>query len=191
MSEASKATAVTWAKALYGSEEVTPEVVKEMQELDDKWSGMTAGMYDTKPVDVFKNLPNPIPGVNVGMSSDPYEIPSAPPIVATLKLDNGEVLSMTSDPDFKPKLSGGKVNYYLVWVQNPQREEQAPYQAECEDIIEALGLNFDEGNIFKEIWRTANERNGNGKPGNNAVRAAEKIKHYAERILKRAKREQK
>lgn len=84
--------------------------------------------------------------------------------------------------------SGGFTNYYLVMVDSPQRLEQVPYQAECEDIIEALQLNFDEGNIFKEIWRSANARKGNGKPGNTELRSAEKISHYANRILKRTKR---
>ncbi len=86
--------------------------------------------------------------------------------------------------------SGGLTNYYLVRVDAPQRTEQVPYQAECEDIIEALDLNFDEGNIFKEIWRTANARKGNGKPGNTDLRAAEKIVHYANRIHKRILRQQ-
>ena len=86
---------------------------------------------------------------------------------------------------------GGLTNYYLVKVDNPQREDQAPYQAECEDIIEALDLNFDEGNIFKEIWRSANARKGNGKPGNTIVRGAEKILHYAKRIYRRTIRENK
>lgn len=86
------------------------------------------------------------------------------------------------------KLSGGKVNYYLVYVAHPQREEQPAYQAECEDIIEALELNPDEANIFKEIWRGANARKHNGKPGHTALYGAEKIKHYAERILRRQKR---
>ena len=54
--------------------------------------------------------------------------------------------------------SGGRVSYYLVRVEHPQREDQPAYTAECEDIIEALQLPFDEANIFKEIWRTANER---------------------------------
>lgn len=83
-------------------------------------------------------------------------------------------------------LTGGKTNYYLVKVDNPQRDEQEPYQAECEDIIEALELNFDEANIFKEIWRTANARKGNGKEGHKALYGAEKIHHYAGRILRRA-----
>lgn len=81
---------------------------------------------------------------------------------------------------------GGLVNYYLVRVEHPQRPNQPAYTAECEDIIEALGLTFDEGNIFKEIWRSANARQGNGKPGNTELRGAEKIKHYAGRIHRRA-----
>lgn len=85
---------------------------------------------------------------------------------------------------------GGFTNYYLVRVDHPQREEQQPYQAECEDIIEALELTFDEGNIFKEIWRSANARKGNGKPGNTAMRGAEKIVHYAGRIYRRTLRQQ-
>ena len=86
------------------------------------------------------------------------------------------------------ELKGGKVNYYLVAVIYPQREEQIPYVAECEDIIEALELNFDEANIFKEIWRGANARKANGKPGHTALYGAQKIVHYANRILKRLSR---
>ena len=86
------------------------------------------------------------------------------------------------------KLTGGRVNYYLVHVTHPQREDQPAYQAECEDIIEALELNPDEANIFKEIWRSANARKANGKPGHSAVYGAEKIVHYAGRILRRLKR---
>ena len=85
-----------------------------------------------------------------------------------------------------PTSGGGLTNYYLVGVGYPQRiDKQPPYIAECEDIIEALELNFDEANIFKEIWRTANARKGNAKQGQNDLRAAEKIYHYAGRILKR------
>lgn len=100
------------------------------------------------------------------------------------KLDN------PSYPSYKPEteISGGKVNYYLVYVTQPQREDQAPYQAECEDIIEALELNPDEANIFKEIWRSANARKNNGKPNHSATYGAEKIVHYAGRILRRLTR---
>lgn len=81
------------------------------------------------------------------------------------------------------KLSGGLNNYYVVQVKNPQRKEQEPYQAECEDIIQALGMTFDEGCAFKALWRNAAARMGNGKPGNEAVYEAEKLVHYANRIL--------
>lgn len=86
-----------------------------------------------------------------------------------------------------PELTGGRVNYYLVQVEDPQREDQAPYQAECEDIIQALGLTFDEGCLFKALWRRANARKGNGKPGSKDLYDAEKIAHYAGRILRAAK----
>lgn len=81
------------------------------------------------------------------------------------------------------KLSGGLNNWYIVPVKNPQRKEQEPYQAECEDIIQALGMTFDEGCAFKALWRNAAARMGNGKPGNTAVYDAEKLVHYANRIL--------
>lgn len=87
------------------------------------------------------------------------------------------------------KLTGGRVNYYLVQIDHPQREDQPAYQAECEDIIEALHLNPDEANIFKEIWRSAAARRHNGKPGHTALYGAEKIVHYAGRILRRVRRQ--
>lgn len=88
-------------------------------------------------------------------------------------------------------LSGGRTNYYLVDVPYPQREDQAPYRAECEDIMDALALTPNEANIFKEIWRSANARKGNGKPGHAALYGAQKIVHYAGRILLKLQREQK
>lgn len=84
--------------------------------------------------------------------------------------------------------SGGRVNYYLVQVDHPQREEQPPYQAECEDIIDALGMTFDEGNIFKEVWRQAAARQGRAKEGNTELRGAQKLVHYAGRTLHKAMR---
>lgn len=87
------------------------------------------------------------------------------------------------------ELTGGRVNYYLASVNNPQREEQPGYIAECEDIIQALDMTFDEGCLFKALWRTASARLGNGKPGQKAVYDAEKMVHYAGRILTKTKRE--
>lgn len=85
------------------------------------------------------------------------------------------------------KLSGGLNNYYVVPIKNPQRKEQEPYQAECEDIIQALGMTFDEGCAFKALWRNAAARMGNGKPGNKALYDCEKLVHYANRILAKEK----
>lgn len=85
--------------------------------------------------------------------------------------------------------SGSLNSYYLSRVEFPQREDQPAYTAECEDLIESLRLNPDEANIFKEIWRSANARLGNGKPDHKALYGAEKINHYAGRNLRRVKRE--
>lgn len=84
------------------------------------------------------------------------------------------------------KLSGGLNNWYVVPVKHPQRKEQEPYQAECEDIIQALGMTFDEGCAFKALWRNAAARMGNGKPGNTPVYDCEKLVHYSNRILAKA-----
>lgn len=96
----------------------------------------------------------------------------------------------TATPAETPELTGSRVNYYLAFVENPQREGQDAYMAECEDIIQALGMTFDEGCIFKALWRTAAARQGNGKPGQKGVYDAEKMVHYAGRILSKAKREE-
>lgn len=82
------------------------------------------------------------------------------------------------------ELTGGFTNYYLAEIKHPQREEQPPYQAECEDIIRALNMNFDEGCEFKAIWRTAAARLGNGKPEQKALYDAEKRVHYANASLR-------
>lgn len=91
---------------------------------------------------------------------------------------------MTSEPKMK-KPSGGLNSYYLAHVTHPQREEQEPYDPECEDIIQALKMTFDEGCVFKAIWRTAAARLGERKPGHSAVYDAEKMVHYSKRILKK------
>jgi hypothetical protein len=88
------------------------------------------------------------------------------------------------------KLTGGKTNYYLVKVEHPQRVDQIPYQAECEDIIRALNMTFDEGCEFKAIWRTAAARLGNGKPGQTALYDAEKRVHYASASVRQYQRNQ-
>lgn len=76
-------------------------------------------------------------------------------------------------------LTGGKVNYYTVKVKGQP--------IECGDVMDALQLTAHEYNIFKEIWRTANARLGNGKPGHTALYGAEKVAYYANRILEAEK----
>lgn len=88
------------------------------------------------------------------------------------------------------ELTGGRVSYYLAEVKDPQREDQAPYMAECEDIIQALQMDFNEACEFKAIWRTAAARLGNGKPGQKALYDAEKRAHYAQRSVRQLKFEQ-
>lgn len=78
--------------------------------------------------------------------------------------------------------TGGSSSYYKVDVTHPTTSD-APYQAECNDVIEALGLTFTEGNIFKAIWRIAADRQGKKKKGNNSVYDAEKVVFFAERLL--------
>lgn len=79
--------------------------------------------------------------------------------------------------------SGGNVSYYLCPVTNPNQAAE-PYVAECSDIIEALGMDFNEGEAFKAIWRKAAERTlGKKKAGNEARRDVEKVIHYGKRML--------
>lgn len=79
--------------------------------------------------------------------------------------------------------SGGRVNYYLAKVEHPRRENQEPYQAECEDIISALGMTFDEGCAFKAIWRSAAARTfGGGKKGHDPIYDAQKVQHYGRQM---------
>ena len=87
--------------------------------------------------------------------------------------------------DKKPELSGGLSDHYLADVKKPQRGGD-PYQAECDDIIFALNMTFDEGEAFKAIWRTCTARLGYGKKGNTALYNAQKLVHRSKRILQRA-----
>lgn len=82
------------------------------------------------------------------------------------------------------ELTGGLNNYYLIRVDHPQRENQEPYTAECEDLIAAAQMDFNEACEFKAIWRTAMARLGNGKKDHKAKYDAEKRVHYAKRSLR-------
>lgn len=86
--------------------------------------------------------------------------------------------------------SGGSVSYYKVSIDKPTTLP-APYEAECNDIIEALGMNFAEGNIFKALWRRAAARKGVRKGGYDQGKYdAEKILFFAQRLIVMEKDEQ-
>lgn len=87
----------------------------------------------------------------------------------------------------KPKLTGGSSSYYTVAVTRPTSGGE-PYMAECNDIIEALHMEYDVANAFKAAWRIAALRQGKGKPGqDNPVYDAEKIVFFGNRIIERSK----
>ena len=88
-----------------------------------------------------------------------------------------------ADPD--TALTGGKLtgdHYYRVAVSDPMAPDLQPYVAECADIIEALGMTFNEGEAFKALWRLAAARQGRGKPGNKPQYDADKAAHYGQRV---------
>lgn len=107
------------------------------------------------------------------------------------KEGKGEVVHMCFscsalvDPDdapAEPRLTGGSSDYYKVLVENPTSGGYG-YEAECNDIIESLGMTFAEGNIFKAIWRRAAARKGNAKPGTTALYDAEKVVFFGQRLV--------
>ena len=100
-----------------------------------------------------------------------------------------EELELINTNDAGEEHTGGSSSYYTVKVETTTTPYALPYTAECNDIIEALGMTFAEGNAFKAIWRTAAARQGKKKKGNNAVYDAEKVCFFGERMLARAKGE--
>lgn len=91
-------------------------------------------------------------------------------------------------PEPVPEHSGGSVAYYVVDIQNPTTKDAKPYRAECNDIIEALGMNYAEGNAFKAVWRKAAARTlGKLKAGNDAKYDAEKIEFFGGRLVAQEK----
>lgn len=79
------------------------------------------------------------------------------------------------------ELTGASSPYY-------RRRLADGYELECFDLIEALALNFAEGNILKALWRRAVARLGGGKPGTSSLYDAEKLVFMSERELARERR---
>ena len=91
---------------------------------------------------------------------------------------------MTKEAEY----TGGSVSYYTVEIENPTTEGRAPYTAECNDIIEALGLNFAEGNALKALWRRGAARKGLAKRGyDEGLYDAEKVAFFGKRLVAQEK----
>jgi hypothetical protein len=78
---------------------------------------------------------------------------------------------------------GSSVGYYTVEVTRPTTAGNTPYLAECNDLIEALGMNYAEGNVFKAIWRRCAARQDKTKLGHNALYDAEKVVFFGQRLV--------
>ena len=92
--------------------------------------------------------------------------------------------------ELEKRLTGGPSSYYDLTIErwtNPEHQQAEPVTVCCNDIIEALGMSFAEGNIFKAVWRRCAERLGNGKPGVGALYDAEKIVFFGERLVEQSK----
>lgn len=96
-------------------------------------------------------------------------------------------LTPTKSVEKEAEYTGGSSNYYKVFVKNPTTLDK-PYEAECNDIIEALDMTFAEGNAFKAIWRKAKARQGVQKKGyDNGLYDSEKVVFFGERMVVEAK----
>lgn len=84
--------------------------------------------------------------------------------------------------------TGGSVNYYAVTITRPT-SGGVGYVAECNDIIEALGMNYAEGNAFKALWRRCAARNlGLSKRGyTDGLYDAEKVVFFGQRLVAQEK----
>ena len=90
-----------------------------------------------------------------------------------------------------PEYSGSNANYYKVDIKSPTTEGVQPYTAECNDIIEALGMNYAEGNAFKAIWRRAAQFTlGKVKAGakEDGLYDAQKVEFFGKRLVVQSER---
>lgn len=86
--------------------------------------------------------------------------------------------------------TGGSSDYYQVEITKTTTEGRPAYTAECNDIIEALNMNFAEGNAFKALWRRAAQRTlGLRKAGSkdDGLYDAEKVEFFGARLVAQSK----
>lgn len=93
-------------------------------------------------------------------------------------------------PESTPTYTGGSADYYQVSITQTTTPGRPEYIAECNDIIEALGMNFAEGNAFKALWRRAAQRTlGLRKAGakDDGLYDAEKVEFFGARLVAQSK----
>lgn len=96
----------------------------------------------------------------------------------------------TPEPTTAGTYTGGSADYYQVHITNTTTKGRPAYIAECNDIIEALGMNFAEGNAFKALWRRAAQRTlGLRKAGakDDGLYDAEKVEFFGARLVAQSK----
>lgn len=91
---------------------------------------------------------------------------------------------LTGEQQVEPEYTGGSVSYYKVDIKDPI-SNPVPYVVECGDVIEALGMDFNEGNAFKAIWRKCAARTLNkAKAGyKDGLYDSEKVVYFGERMV--------
>jgi hypothetical protein len=118
------------------------------------------------------------------------ELVAATPPAAAAEYIAAIQAAVPADPD-EPEYTGGSVNYYRVSVSSPTTEDAAPYTAECNDIIEALQMNYAEGNAFKALWRMCAARLGLSKKGyTDGLYDSEKVAFFGNRLIQQHKNAQ-
>ena len=81
------------------------------------------------------------------------------------------------------KDNGSNGSYYEVDCVS--HKDGREYMVECQDIIDALQMTFNEGNTFKSLWRLAAARLGKVKgDGGKELYDAQKVAFYGKRVLK-------
>jgi len=84
--------------------------------------------------------------------------------------------------------TGLSVGYYDVVIPanshtNHEHNQPNDVVISCNDIIEALNMNYACGNVFKAIWRICAAKMGKTKKGNNCKYDAEKAVFFSKRVL--------
>ena len=83
------------------------------------------------------------------------------------------------EPTTTEEHTGGSSSYYDLKV--------GTTTVKCLDIIEGLNMSYNEGNVFKAVWRIAAAKQGKCKKGNNKYYDSEKIVFFGERLLQEHK----